>query len=362
MFYFTFSLFVGLSSALFSDLFKNYKIGDFYFLFITVIVFSLLAGLRTEYNDTETYIYNFVYNIPTEFDQLNILSFTIGENRGFYLYQYLIKSFISEDPHVFIFLSSLITNLCFIAFFYRNSRYISILLFLFVTGGLYILSFAALKQTMAMGIGLYGFKYFTSRKHLTFFAVLCIAASIHPFVLLYSLAYIFDDKVWSIKVVILLFCSLLIGAMFIQFVGIVLNASEHIGVKYDPSYILDKQGMNLFRVAVFASVPILTFIFRGSINLSRNRFLIVASNFSILAFLLSIIASYGGANMFGRLAYYFVPFSYIALVWIALHSLKKKFRFFFMFSVLLAYSLFFYFQMFVVKSFTYINVFTQGGQ
>ena len=46
-------------------------------------------------------------------------------------------------------------------------------------------------------------------------------------------------------------------------------------------------------------------------------------NASIISFLFMIMASYGTANMFGRMANYFEPFTYIALPWILTQYIGK---------------------------------------
>ena len=129
-----------------------------------------------------------------------------------------------------------------------------------------------------------------------------------------------------------------------------------IGVDYDASYVLKGSGLDPMRLLVFSIVPVLSLIYKEKINKSKNRLLIISVNFSIISFMFMILASFGGAFMIGRLANYFEPFIYISLPWILYHYVDKSYQLFFVLSILIGYSFFYYYQFVIVKDFKYINI------
>ncbi len=320
-------------------------------VFCIFIILSLFAGLRSEYNDTNTYMYNFVYRIPDDFSSFRWSDITLGENPGFFVYQVLIKLFISQDPQFFILISSFFTIGLFLAFYNEYTPKFSLSIFLYITSGLFVFSMAAIKQTMAMAIGLLAVHYFIKGKSGRFFLLILLASTIHPYVLLYLLLPLFSKKVWSTKIVVLLLLTIFIGFFFEQFISIILNVTENIGENYKEEYFIG-EGVSNLRLLVFSVTSVLSFIFRKKINEQENIILNLCVNASIISFLFMIMASYGTANMFGRMANYFEPFTYIALPWI-LTKYIGKYKIIIIFTCIFFYCIFFYYQYGIAKPFTY---------
>ena len=74
-------------------------------------------------------MYNFVYRIPDDFSSFRWSDITLGENPGFFIYQVLIKLFISQDPQFFILISSFFTIGLFLSFYNEYTPKFSLLLF-----------------------------------------------------------------------------------------------------------------------------------------------------------------------------------------------------------------------------------------
>jgi hypothetical protein len=201
-----------------------------------------------------------------------------------------------------------------------------------------------------------GYTLFYKRKHKTFIAMLILASIFHPFILLYLMVYFLYERVWTKKIIWTLIGTLLVGLFFVQFVEILLALVGSIGVNYDSSYILEKAGVNPLRLTVFAIPSILSYIYREQINETNDKILIVSVNFSIISFLFMLVASYGGANMFGRLASYFEPFTYLSLAWIVYKAIPKNYTLAVITAYIISYSFFFYYQYYVVKHFDYNHI------
>ena len=186
-----------------------------FFTVSIVLILSLLSGLRTSYNDTYTYIKSFIYRVTDNFSDLVLhMEQALGDNPGFYLYQYIIIVFISNDPQVFLFLSALITNIFFVFFYKKYSPTFAFSLFLYFTSGLFILGMAAIKQMMATAIIFWAISFFLKNKHITFIFLILIASTIHPFSLFYFIVYLVNSKVWTKMITLFIFLALLTGPVF----------------------------------------------------------------------------------------------------------------------------------------------------
>ena len=301
-----------------------------FFVIIASFFASLLAGFRTRYNDTERYIYNFKYLVADNFDQFSqSLDLTIGNNPGFQIYQFFIKNFLYDDPQIFLIISSLITYISIFLFIRKYSINYSHTIFLIIASSFFMLGMAAIKQMLALSIGIWAIYFYLQNRYIKMFIVILIASLFHPFILLYLVVFIVDDEVWSKKIILSFLGVLFLGMIFKSFINTLLSAVSTIGVNYDASYILEAEGMNIFRVLIFSVVPILSYIYRNEIKNTNNKMLTISINFSVIGFLFIILASYGGANMFGRLTSYFEIFIYLSLTFIIFNLVNPSYRFIF---------------------------------
>lgn len=328
---------------------------------ISGIFASLLAGFRTSYNDTERYMYTYKYLIPESFDDFTkTVDWSLGLNPGFFSFQYILKNYISDSPQTLLILSSLITFISIFLYVKKYSISTSYTIFLIISSGLFMLGMAAIKQMLAIAIGIWAIPYFIDKKYVKMFLILFLASLVHPFILLYLIVFFLSDDIWNKKIIFAFVIVFIIGIIFKFFVVSILNVAENIGVTYDSSYILEAKGMNIFRVLVFSVVPILTYIFRNKIRRYNNKMLIISVNFSVITFLFSIIASYGGANMFGRLASYFEIFNYLTLTFLMYFIVSKKYRLILKLISIGTYILFFYYQTVIIKKFEYVSILKLG--
>lgn len=322
-------------------------------VFIIFILLACFSGFRSEYNDTATYLYNYTNEIPNTFGRVRAIEWSLGQNPGFFIYQVFLKQFITTNPYYFIFITSVITTNLFIKSFYRYSPVFYFSIFLFISSGLFIFTMAALKQVIAMAFGFWAIKFLLEKKERKFILIIILSATIHPYILLYFFAFFLRKEVWSKKIILSVIAAIFIGFSFSQFLSIVVNLNSEIGNTYDIEYFENIVGMNKLRVAVFAGVPILSFIYRNKINNYNNQLLNLSVNFSVISFIFMIIASFGAANMFGRVGVYFEPFVYIALPWIIHVFFNKRLIIPTTVVCFVLYLIFFYYQFNIAKTFQY---------
>ena len=88
------------------------------------------AGLRTSYNDTETYINGFL-NSQNQFAELFNLKFSISNVYLFKIWNYLIFTYISSNVNVYLFLCSVVFVVPYVYLIAKNSKNFTISVFLF---------------------------------------------------------------------------------------------------------------------------------------------------------------------------------------------------------------------------------------
>lgn len=125
---------------------------DKIFYFMIVVLMILLAGLRVRYNDTATYISAYE-NLDVSGNILSSISWNIGDNPAFNLINLILKK-IGISGNGFIMFYSIVTVGLYLWFVKKYSNDFALSWFILFTGGAYIFSFAAIKQCMAIAIGL----------------------------------------------------------------------------------------------------------------------------------------------------------------------------------------------------------------
>ena len=330
------------------------------YLSVLCLTLSLFSGLRVSYNDTATYIYNYMYKIPNTLNNFTLYTLSnLSENPGFLLFQILIKKNLSSNPQFFIFVTSLITNSLFIMFYNKYSYKFSLSVFMFITSGLFIFGMAAVKQMLAMGIGLWFIDSYLSKKNIKSILILVLASTIHPFILFFIFVIFLKGEVWSKNINIFLLLLFILGSIFnIKFMSSNQFSNSFIAGN-SLQYLMTDNKMSVLRILFFSMVPLLSFIHRDKINIFNNTFINISINFSIVSFIFMAIGYFGNANTFGRLGNYFEPFVYISLPWLMINSLNNnKYKKVLNFIIILSFFIFFIYQFSIAKPFIYDSILT----
>lgn len=313
-------------------------------IFLTL---ALFIGLRKYYNDTSVYIsiYRQSQTIPEVFSSF---SKKLGDNPGFVLLNSLLKTF-DISHHGFLLFYSGFSVAVFLYFIKRYSNNVLLSLFLFFSTNTYLISAAAVKQSMAIAIALFGIKFAIDRKWLYYFIVLFLAATFHPYVLVFALVPFLLFKPWSRGTYILIAGTLIAGFMLEALLGTIIDMTSMIGDSYSEEDLIG-DGINVFRVLVSNAPLLLTFVYRNYIFNDSTRANHLMINLSMLNGAVMFVGMFGTAIYFSRLASYFTVSQCIALPWI-LSKLPHKHRRFFMFFMIVGYVGFFLYANVLVNSF-----------
>lgn len=282
-------------------------------LFYTIMSIGLIlfAGLRTYYNDTQTYIlgYNQLKNRTDLPGGINWLK--IGDNPGFIYVQYLLIK-MGASSQTFLMVFSAFTVLVNLWFFrkYSCNIWLSILIFLTYAG--YVFNLAAIKQCTAMAFCLIATDQAIQKKYIGFAVSLLLACLFHPYALMYIVVPFLFFKPWSKNTFVMMFIFALAGVCMQTLLGTLLNVTDMLGENYDANSFTG-EGVNPIRLLV-TSVPVILSIpvmYRLEADEQPDQYVIV--NLAMLNAEIMFVALFGTANYFARLANYFLPFQAVAI-------------------------------------------------
>lgn len=283
------------------------KVLNYGVVVLLIAYLSLFAGLRTGYNDTYTYMssYKAMATFP---DILTDFSWKLGDNPGFILFNSLMKA-AGFSAQSFVLSYSILFVAVTVSFLKKYSSSFTLSIFLFVCAHGYLFSLAAMKQCTSIAIGLMAIPLVLKRKWIPFILITLLAATFHPYILLFLLIPFLRFRPWSAGTWILLTITVGTGLFLPQIIGTVIDAAALLGDGYDAENFMG-EGVNIFRVLV-ASVPVfLALIFRQNICSKQQDTFI---NCSFMYASIMFVGLFGTANYFGRLASYFILFPAIVL-------------------------------------------------
>ena len=139
-----------------------------------------LAGLRTYYNDTTTYLigYQQLRELPERYQNLDWLK--IGDNPGFVFVQGILLQLNASDQ-TFLMVFSIFTVGVTLWFYrkYSCNLWLSILMFLSISG--YTFHMAAIKQCTAMAFCLIATDRAINKKYIMFVVYVLLGSLFHPY-------------------------------------------------------------------------------------------------------------------------------------------------------------------------------------
>lgn len=301
------------------------KVLNYGVVVLLIAYLSLFAGLRTGYNDTYTYMssYKAMATFP---DILTDFSWKLGDNPGFVLLNSLMKA-AGFSAQTLVLLYSTLFVASAVSFLKRYSSSFTLSIFLFICAHGYLFSLAAMKQCASIAIGLWAISHVLKKKWIRFVVITLLAATFHPYILLFLLIPLLRFKPWSFETIVLMVLTLIAGLTLPNVIGTVVDTAALLGDGYNAEEFIG-EGVNVFRVLV-ASVPVvLTLLFRSSVagkESTERDYLFI--NCSFVYACIMFIGLFGTANYFGRLANYFVLFSAIALPMIVARLPMRERRF-----------------------------------
>ncbi|KIL49350.1 EpsG family protein [Jeotgalibacillus soli] len=295
-------------------------------------VLVLVSGLRSNIGDTFNYRNIYVDNEFT-------WEYVLGEKDiGFGILQMLLKQ-LSADPQIMIFTSALITNVLIVFVLYKYSRMFELSLFVYITGGLFLVSMNGIRQTLAAAIAFTALKYLIDGSWKKYMLAVIFASLFHQSALvLIPIYFIVRFKAWSKATVALVLLSIVIVIGFEQFSSVLFSAIED--TQYGAYKEFDEGGASTIRVAVTA-VPLLI-AYLGREKLKRIFPLSdIIVNLALLNLVFMIVSTQSW--IFARFSIYFGLYQLILISWVV-KLFREKDQKFVYFGIIVCYLFYYYYE------------------
>ena len=276
-----------------------------FFVFGALASLVLVSGLRSNIGDT--YFYKHTYEINTftwEFIQSQ-------KDIGFGILQMLLKR-LSDDPQVLIFTTALITNTLIVIVLYKYSRMLELSLYVYITGGLFLVSMNGIRQVLAAAIAFTALKYIINGNLKRYILVILIASLFHQSALvLLPIYFLVQFKAWSKATVALLIFSVVIVIGFEQFSSLLFSAIED--TQYGDYENFTEGGASVLRVAVFGAPIFLAYIGKDKLReiFPQSDYIV---NLCLIGLVFMIVSTQNW--IFARFSIYFTLYQLILVSWV----------------------------------------------
>ncbi len=280
------------------------------FFLLGTVILAFVTGQRFAYGDTLAYL-GYFGNCDTF---SNVLSqFTLNSESLFKVYMSFIHTYISQNPRVFIEITSFITIFPIMYFYYNYSGDLKLAFYLFVMSGCWDHTMNGLRQYLASSILLFAFTALIKRKWYLYLPIVFIAAQIHTsayiFVLIYFIA---NTKAFGKTTKVILFVGIMVvisSPLTGNLVSNLVDSTEY-GEKYNGNEW--KNGVNIFRILVMAVPIVLAYINREKIEYKYKYYNFVF-NMSLMCLIFTLSGVFSA--VYARFNLYFEIFNVVLLVW-----------------------------------------------
>lgn len=330
-------------------------------VFFVIVIFSviiLFIGLRSGIADTYAYINMFNDYPTTRLEAIEVITDENAREPGFRLLSILFKSFISQDYHAWLFTIALITGICIMIPLYKYSCNFGISVFLFVASCQFTWMLNGIRQFLVASIMFACTHFILEKKTIPYILTVLFLSTIHTSLLIMIPVYFMvRDEPWQKKNI--LFMVMIILAMIFadKFTNILNEVVEDTNYSTSINEFKDvDDGTNSIRILVEAVPTIIAFIYRKKIKEKSTPIINISINMSVVATGLYIISKIARSGvLLGRLPIYFSLYNLILLPWLIENVFEKNEKRLVIFSMLVCYVFFFYYQMDVIWNLGYVS-------
>ncbi|PEJ58462.1 capsular biosynthesis protein [Bacillus sp. AFS002410] len=298
----------------------------------TLMSLVLISGLRSNIGDTYFYVHIYeMYNFSWDY----VLS---QKDIGFGILQMILKHY-SDDPQIMIFTTALITNVLIVTILYNYSKIFEISMYVYITGGLFLVSMNGIRQVLAAAIAFTGIKFLMDGNWKRYILIILFASLFHQSALiLIPLYFIVRFKAWSKVTIALVLLSIVIVIGYSQFSSILFSAIQE--TQYGGYQNFNEGGASSIRVIVNAVPLCLAFMGRDKLREIFPKSDIVV-NMTLLGFIFMLIATQNW--IFARFSIYFDLYQLILISWIIM-LFKDKDKKLVYYGILVFYFMYYYYE------------------
>ena len=330
-------------------------------LFMAIMAFSIIiffAGMRSYVADTSAYINTF--NQYPLFSVAHDMIFdSSAREPGFIVFSILIKTYISQDYQVWLFIIATISGICIMYPLYKYSCNYGISLFLFMASCQFTWMFNGMRQFLVASILFACTPFILEKKPIPYIIIVLILSTFHKSALIMIPAYfIVDSEPWSKRTMLFIACIILAMMFTSKFTGLLDTVVENSDYATSIGEFKDSDdGTNPIRILVESIPIIIAFIYRDRIKEKLTPIIKISINMSLISsgvYIISKIAKSG--VLLGRLPIYFSLYNLLLLPWLINNIFEKNERRLINFFMIICYLGFFYYQMKIAwNGFGYIS-------
>lgn len=304
---------------------------------IIMSVFVLVAGLRGGIGDTQSYIH--LYKLIVSGQYIH----TVNAYEPGFIYFLQLLTYISTDPQVMIFITSLITNILNIITFRSYASYFELQTYMYITAGYYIASMNGIRQALVASVLFASTRLIIEGKFYMYLLIVIIMSTFHTSALIMiPIYFIARNEAWSKKTVLLIGVSSILLIAFQPAMGIIFKLLE--GSKYgayqDAINSEHNGGTNILRVVISAIPVVLSYLGRNKLETewpNSNIFV----NMSLINFIVMLFSTYSW--LFARLNYYFQLYNFVLLPYCIKLLFNKKEKHLIYYTCVVCYFIYFWY-------------------
>ncbi|GAA6381907.1 biofilm exopolysaccharide biosynthesis protein EpsG [Intestinibacter bartlettii] len=316
---------------------------------LTFLFLIVLAGLRSGMADTPVYIQTFK-SLPTNITDMYRVVSEYEKSNGFYFFAGLIKCFISDDYHVWLFIVATINGICVAFTLKKYSSNFAISALLFILTCYYTWMFNGLKQFFAATVMFAATGLILKKKIIPYIILVLFMSTFHNSVLIFIPVYfIVQGEAWNKRTIVFILLTIMAMIFANQFTNIFNDVVENTTYSESMQEIgKTDDGTNIIRILVESIPMIISFIYRKRIKEISTPIIDLCINMSIMGtgiYIISKILSSG--VMIGRLPIYFTMYNLILLPWLIHNLFDKNERRLMYYLMIVCYFAFFYYQIFI---------------
>lgn len=321
-------------------------------LFMAVVTFAVIiffAGMRTTVGDTSAYIKMF-NDYPLFQNAHDVIFDSSAREPGFRLFSILIKTFISDNYNVWLFIIAIISGICVMFPLYKYSCNFAVSAFLFMASCQFSWMFNGMRQFLVAAIIFSCTELILKNKTLLYIIIVCILSTIHKsaFILI-PMYFIAQGEPWNKRTLLFIGCIILAMIFTSKFTNLLTDVVEQ--TDYATSineFKATDDGTSPIRILVESIPIIMAFIYRTKIKDKLTPIIKLSINMSLIASGLYIISKIVNSGiLLGRLPIYFSIYNLILLPWLLNNIFEKKEKNLIYYIMIVCYFAFFYYQMII---------------
>lgn len=322
------------------------------FLSMAIVVFFI--GLRSAGADTHAYI-SMYQSLPTGISSI-VETLKSGESEaGFTVFGILVKTFLSEDFHVYLFLIAAISGFCVVFALKKYSPYFTTSMLLFMLMGTFTWMINGIRQFLAVSIAFAAVGLILKRKMIPYILLILFLSTIHTSaIILLPIYFIVGGEAWNKRTMLILGLSVAVIFFTARFTNFLDSAL--VGTNYEGAveqFAMD-DGSNPIRTMISAVPVVIAFMNRRIVKRKGSAMINVCINMSIIGVALSIVANVTSGILMGRLPIYFTIYNLILLPWLVYETCGKL-RDIIYPAMIGCYAFFFYYENFATNHYYYIS-------